>query len=122
MTSARLFKILAWLYIVVLLVATIMPVSWHADISNPYDIDRLVALGVAGLLTRLAYPQTPSFVCLLMIGIVCGLGFARYAATGDFGSSMDCIVAMAGALWGVALAAAVDKIPFPSSTKRAQLN
>jgi hypothetical protein len=122
MTSARLFKILAWLYIAVLLFATVMPVSWHAGISNPYDIDRLVALGVAGLLTRLAYPQTPSFVCLLMIGIVCGLGFARYAATGDFGSSMDYIVAMAGALWGVALAAAVDKIPFPSSTKRAQLN
>ncbi|WP_146260064.1 hypothetical protein [Rhizobium tubonense] len=117
-----MFQILVWLYVVVLLVATIAPTDWHADISNPYDIDRLIGLGVAGLLARLAYPQTPSFVCLLMIGIVCGLGFARYAAVGNFGSPMDCIVAMAGALWGIALAAAFSKVRFSSVGKRPQLN
>jgi hypothetical protein len=122
MTSARLFKILAWLYVAVLVVATIMPAAWSVGIGNPYDIDRLVALALAGLLMRLAYPQTPSLVCLLVIAVVCGLGFAHYFATGNFGSPMDCIVAMAGGLWGVALAAAIDKLPFPTANKPPQLN
>jgi len=122
MITARVFKILVWVYLVVLLVATVVPTNWHADISNPYDIDRLIALGIAGLLARLAYPQTPSFVCLLMIGMVCGLGFARYVAIGSFGSPMHCIVAMAGALWGVALAATFDRVRISALGKRAQLN
>ena len=103
MTADRLLKIAAWLYIAALAALTIAHVNWQAEVMNPYDVDRLLVFGIAGLLMRVAYPQAPSFVCLMMIASVCGLNFVHYAATGRSGPPLDAIFGMAGALWGVAL-------------------
>jgi hypothetical protein len=105
MTSDRLLKIAAWLYIAALAALTFARVYWRSEIMNPYDVDRLLVFGLAGLLMWVAYPQAPSFVCLVMIASVCGLNFVHYAATGRTGPPLDAILGMAGALWGVALGA-----------------
>lgn len=98
-------KIAAWLYIAILVAMVFARIDWQTEISNPYDVDRLLVFVVAGLLMRLAYPQAPSFACIVMIASVCGLNLAHYAATGVTGSPLHAIVSMAGALWGVVLGA-----------------
>ena len=105
MTLDRLLKIVAWLYIVALVAGVSAHINWQATVGNPYDVDRLLVFGIAGLLMQLAYPQVPSFVCLVMIASVCGLNFVHYAATGRTGPPLDAVIGMAGALWGVVLAA-----------------
>jgi hypothetical protein len=107
MMSDRVLKIGAWFYVAVLAAVLLFHGQWQGVIANPYDIDQLVAFGLAGLLMRLAYPLAPSFVCLAMIASVCGLSIAHGLAMGSGLSPLDTIVGMAGALWGVALGAIV---------------
>ncbi len=115
-------KIAAWGYIVALVAATFAHVSLQAEIGNPFNVYRVIALGFAGMLARMAYPQAPSGACLMVIGGVCGLGLAHSFAYGSSGSSMNIIADMAAGLWGVALGAVMNRMRSSSATKRSLLH
>jgi hypothetical protein len=70
MTTDRLLKIGVWLYIAALVALTLAHVNWQAEIGNPLNIYRVVALSLAGWLARRAYPAAPSFAFLMIIGTV----------------------------------------------------
>lgn len=106
----RLFKIAAWGYVLALVAATYAHLNLHAEIGMAFDIYRIVALCVAGMLARLAYPQAASGVCLMMIAAVFGLGLAHYMSSGDFGSPIDAILEMAASLWGIVIGAGANRI------------
>lgn len=107
MTTDRVLKIGVWFYIAALAAVSVFDTEWQSAIANPYDVDQLVAFGLAGLLMRVAYPSAPAFVCLAMIASVCALSVAQSLATGYGPSPFDTTVGMAGALWGIALGAAI---------------
>ena len=115
----RFLKIVAWAYIATLVAVTIAHLNWQAEFGNPFNIYRAGALGVAGMLARLAYPQAPSFTCLMMIGSVSVLGFAHFLANGNYGSSMDIIVDMTASLWGIAIGSVLSKLIVPASKRPA---
>jgi hypothetical protein len=69
------------------------------------------------MLARLAYPQSPSFTCLLMIGSVLALWLSHFLASGDSGSSLDIIIGMISGLWGIMIGAALSKLISPASKR-----
>lgn len=115
MKTERFLKIVAWLYIAGLVAVTFAHLNLQAELGNPFNIYRAAALCLAGILARMAYPQSPSFACLMMIGGVCALGIAHFMANGDYGASMDIIADMTGALWGVALGAVLSRLMSPGT-------
>lgn len=119
MISERFLKAIAWTYIAALVAVTFAHLNWQAELGNPFDVYRAVALCLAGMLARLAYPQSPSFTCLLMIGSVSALCFSHFLANGNYGSPMDIIVAMTAALWGIALGAMLSRLISPASKRTA---
>jgi len=119
MISNRFLKIIAWSYIAALVAVTFAHLNWQAEFGNPFNMYRAGALCVAGMLARIAYPQSPSFTCLLMIGSVSVLCFSHFLANGSYGSPMDIIVDMAGALWGLAIGAMLSKVISPTSKRTA---
>ncbi|MBB4568402.1 hypothetical protein [Rhizobium leucaenae] len=112
-------KILAWSYIAALVAVTLAHLNLQAQLGDPFNMYRAGALCVAGMLARLAYPQSPSFTCLLMIGSVSVLGLSHFLATGSYGSSMDIIVDMSGGLWGIAIGAMLSRLISPTSKRTA---
>lgn len=110
MISDRFLKIIAWTYIATLIGVTLAHFNWQATFGNPFDIFRAVALCVAGMLARLAYPQSPSFTCLLMIGSVLALSISHLLASGNFGSPLDIIVGMTSGLWGIMIGSVLSKL------------
>lgn len=117
MISDRFLKIIAWTYIAALIAATFAHLNWQAALGNPFDVFRAGALSVAGMLARLAYPQSPSFTCLLMIGSVLALCFSHFLADGNYGSTLDIVVGMTSGLWGIMLGSALSKL-IASAAKR----
>jgi hypothetical protein len=122
MTMDRFLKITAWLYIAALVAVTFAHIDWQAEIGNPFNMYRVVILGIGGLLARLAYPLAPTLACLMVIGGVCGLGVAHALVNGNYGYPIDTIADMAGGLWGVALGSVLRPLLFSSTTKRTALN
>lgn len=118
MGSDRILKITVWLYLAVLVVLTLARINWQAEIGNPFNIYRVIALCLAGLLARLAYPAAPSLAFLMMIGTVSALGIAHVLTVGNDGRPIDIIIDMASGLWGVALGAVVDKLRMPAAFRR----
>ncbi|WP_459458354.1 hypothetical protein [Rhizobium sp. No.120] len=110
-------KIIAWTYIVALVVVTFAHLNWQAALGNPFDVFRAGALCLAGMLARLAYPQSPSFTCLLMIGSVSALSVSHFLANGNYGSTFDIIVGMTSGLWGIMIGSALNKL-IGSASKR----
>jgi hypothetical protein len=110
MISGRFLKIIAWSYIAALVAVTFAHLNWQAEFGNPFNLYRAVALCLAGMLARLAYPQSPSFTCLLMIASVSALCFSHFLVNGNYGSPMDLIVAMTGGLWGLAIGAMLSRL------------
>ena len=117
MISDRFLKIIAWTYIAALIGVTLAHLNWQATFGNPFDIFRAVALCVAGMLARLAYPQSPSFTCLLMIGSVLALSLSHLLASGNYGSPLDIIVGMTSGLWGIMIGSILSKL-IVSASKR----
>ncbi|WP_244655117.1 hypothetical protein [Rhizobium lusitanum] len=117
MISDRFFKTIAWTYIAALIAVTFAHLNWQAAFGNPFDLFRAGALCVAGMLARLAYPQSPSFTCLLMIGSVLALWLSHFLASGDSGSSLDIIIGMISGLWGIMIGAALSKLISPASKR-----
>ena len=117
MISDRFLKIIAWTYIAALVGVTLAHFNWQAAFGNPFDIFRAAALCVAGMLARLAYPQSPSFTCLLMIGSVLALSVSHLLANGNFGSTLDIIVGMTSGLWGIMIGSMLSKL-LTSASKR----
>lgn len=118
MGTDRFLKISVWLYVAVLVALTLAHIDWQAEIGNPFNIYRIIALCLAGLLARLAYPSSPSFAFLMIIGTVSALGIIHALTSGTDGRPMDIIIDMASGLWGVALGAVVDKLRMPSAFRR----
>ena len=114
MDTNRLLKISVWLYVAALVALTLTHINWQAEIGNPFDIYRIIALCAAGCLARVAYPDSPSFAFLMVIGTVCALGLAHVVTTGDDGRPFDIIIDMASGMWGVVLGGAIRKIRLPS--------
>lgn len=119
MISDRFLKIIAWTYIAALVGVTLAHLNWQAAFGNPFDIFRAAALCVAGMLARLAYPQSPSFTCLLMIGSVLALSVSHLLANGNFGSTLDIIVGMTSGLWGIMIGSMLAKLLIPASKRPA---
>lgn len=117
MISDRFLKIVAWTYIAVLVAVTFAHLNWQAALGNPFDIFRAGALCVAGMLARIAYPQSPSFTCLLMIGSVLTLSLSHFLVDGNYGSTLDIVVGMISGLWGIMLGSALSKL-ISSASKR----
>jgi hypothetical protein len=118
MASDRLLKISVWLYVAALVALTFAHINWQAEIGNPFNIYRVVALCLAGMLARLAYPSSPSFAFLMIIATVSALGVVHALTFGSDGRPLDIIINMASGLWGVALGAFVDKLRLPSAFRR----
>jgi len=118
MASDRILKISVWLYVAALVALTFAHIDWQAEIGNPFNLYRILALCLAGLLARLAYPSSPSLAFLMIIGTVSALGIVHGLASGSDGRPMDIIINMASGLWGVALGAVVDKLRMPSIFRR----
>jgi len=110
MMSDRLLKIIAWAYIAALVAVTLAHLNWQVAFGNPFDIFRAGALCIAGMLARLAYPQSPSFTCLLMIGSVLVLCLSHFLANGNYGSTLDIVVGMISGLWGIMLGSVLSKV------------
>ena len=119
MDTERLLRISVWLYVAALVVLTLTHIDWQAEIGNPFNIYRIIALCLAGLLARLAYPSSPSLAFLMIIGTVSALGLVHALTSSNDGRPMDIIIDMASGLWGVALGAVVDKLRTPSTFRRA---
>ncbi|MGV1758367.1 hypothetical protein ACQZ6F_13660 [Rhizobium sp. A22-96] len=119
MTSDRFLKIIAWAYIAALVAVTLAHLNWQAALGNPFDIFRAGALCIAGMLARLAYPQSPSFTCLLMIGSVFALYLSHFLANGNYGSTLDIIVGMASGLWGIMLGSVLSRLVASASKRTA---
>jgi hypothetical protein len=117
MVSDRFFKIVAWIYVAALVAVTFAHLNVQTIIGDTFGMYRGVALFIAGMLARLAYPQSPSFTCLMMIGSVSALGISHFIADGNYGSSMDIIIDMTGALWGVAIGSILHRL-LSSASKR----
>ncbi len=117
MISDRFLKIIAWTYLAALIGVTFAHLNWQAALGNPFDIFRAGALCLAGMLARLAYPQSPSFTCLLMIGSVLALSVSHFLANGNYGSTFDIIVGMTSGLWGIMIGSALRKL-IGSASKR----
>lgn len=120
MTSDRFLKTIAWTYIAVLIAVTFARLNWQAAFGNPFDILRASALCIAGMLARVAYPQSPSFTCLLMIGSVLALYLSHFLANGSYGSTLDIVVGMASGLWGIMLGSMLSKLITVASKRPAQ--
>jgi hypothetical protein len=121
MISERVLKIAAWGYVAALLALTLAHLNLLAEIGNPFNLYRVLALCIAGMLARIAYPLAPSGACLMMIGGVFGLGVAHLIANGSFGSPLDIIADMAGGLWGVVLGALISRASIFPESKRSLL-
>ena len=119
MISERLLKIIAWTYIAALVLVTFAHLNWQAALGNPFDIFRAGALCIAGMLARLAYPQSPSFTCLLMIGSVLALYLSHFLATGTYGSTLDIVVGMTSGLWGIMLGSVLSRLVASASKRTA---
>ncbi|WP_246665412.1 hypothetical protein [Rhizobium tropici] len=117
MISDRFLKTIAWTYLAALIGVTLAHFNWQATFGNPFDIFRAGALCIAGMLARLAYPQSPSFTCLLMIGSVLALSVSHFVASGNYGSTFDIIVGMTSGLWGIMIGSALSKL-IVSTSKR----
>ena len=118
MGTDRLLKISVWIYVATLIVLTLAHIDWQAEIGNPFNIYRVIALCLAGSLARLAYPAAPSFAFLMMIGTVSALGIAHVVTIGNDGRPFDIIINMASGMWGVAIGAVIDKLRMPSIFRR----
>ena len=110
MAIDRLLKIIAWVYVAALFMLTLAHIDWQGLIGDPFNIYRIVALCSAGLLARLAYPTSPSFAFLMIIGTVSALGLAHTLTVGNDGRPLDIIIGMASGMWGVALGAVADRM------------
>ncbi|SCB14044.1 hypothetical protein GA0061100_10221 [Rhizobium hainanense] len=119
MISDRFLKIIAWTYIAALIGVTLAHFNWQATFGNPFDIFRAAALCIAGMLARLAYPQSPSFTCLLMIGSVLALSVSHLLANGNYGSTLDIIVGMTSGLWGIMIGSMLSKLIIATSKRPA---
>lgn len=119
MISDRFLKIIAWTYIAALVAVTFAHLNWQAALGNPFDIFRAGALCVAGMLARLAYPQSPSFTCLLMIGSVLALCLSHFLVDGNYGSTLDIVVGMISGLWGIMLGSGLSKLIAPAAKRTA---
>jgi hypothetical protein len=118
----RVVKIAAWLYIAALIAVAFAHLNIQAEIGNPFNVYRVLALGLAGMLARIAYPAAPSGAFLMVIGGVGGLGLAHFVENGNFGYPMDIIADMAAGLWGVALGAVMGRIRTSSASRRSLLH
>lgn len=116
--SDRFLKIAAWSYVIALVALTFAHLNLQAEIGNPFNVYRILALCFAGMLARVAYPMAPSGVCLMMIAGVFGLGVAHYVSVGSYGSPMNTILDMASSLWGVVLGAAAGRLRLFMDGKR----
>jgi len=110
MMSERVLKIAAWSYVIALVAITFAHLNIQAQIGNPFNMYRVIALGAAGMLVRVAYPHAPSGACLMMIGGVFGLGVAHFIAYGTYGSPIDIIADMSAGLWGIVLGALINRV------------
>jgi hypothetical protein len=118
MGTDRLLKISVWFYVAVLVALTLAHINWQAEIGNPFNIYRVIALCLAGMLAKVAYPSSPSLALLMIIGTVSALGIIHALTSGNDSRPMDIIVDMASGLWGVALGAVVDKLRMTSAFRR----
>lgn len=119
MISDRFLKIIAWTYLGALIGVTLAHLNWEAAFGNPFDIFRAGALCVAGMLARVAYPQSPSFTCLLVIGSVLALSVSHFLANGNYGSTFDIIVGMSSGLWGIMIGSALSRLVLSASKRPA---
>jgi hypothetical protein len=121
MMSERFWKIAAWGYVIALVALTFAHLNIPGQIGNPFNMYRVLALGAAGMLIRIAYPQAPSGACLMMIGGVFGLGLAHFFADGTYGSPLDIIADMAAGLWGIVLGALINRTRMSADGRRSLL-
>lgn len=109
MTIRFVFRCLAWLLVAAIGFATLAPIGLRPVTSAPADIERFAAFAALGGAFCLGYPKHRVAVLLAVVGIVGILEAGQELAPSRHGRFQDAMFKAAGAVVGLAVAAALDR-------------
>jgi hypothetical protein len=72
-------RIAAWLVLLALVLATIVPIGLRPHSGLSPQVERFVAFAIAGALLALAYPRRPLLALALVAALAVGLELAQFA-------------------------------------------
>lgn len=95
--------ILAWLVLIGLAVATLVPLGLRPHSGLSPQAERFLAFAIAGFCLALAYPRRPILIVLAIIATALGLELAQYLAIDRHPGVSDLIAKLLGGSAGLIL-------------------
>lgn len=94
---------LAWLVLIGLAAATLVPIELRPHSSFSPQIERFLAFAIAGLCLALAYPRRPVLIVLAIVLTVLGLEAAQFLIASRHPGLRDIFAKLAGGGAGLIL-------------------
>ena len=95
--------VLAWLVLVGLAAATLVPIELRPHSVLSAQAERFLGFAVAGLCLALAYPRRPVLIILAIVVTVLGLELAQFLAATRHPGFRDALAKLAGGGAGLVL-------------------
>ena len=108
MRSSIALRILAWLLLAGLVVATLSPIGLRPISPLPTQVERAVALLLVGFVFALAYPRRLALVAIIVLGATVLLELLQLLAPSRHSGLADVTVKLLGGGIGLACGAAIN--------------
>ena len=95
--------VLAWLVLIGLAAATLVPLELRPHSSLSPQVERFLAFALAGLCLALAYPRRPILIIVAIVVTAFGLEAAQYLAISRHPGVPDLFAKLAGGAAGLIL-------------------
>jgi Trk-type K+ transport system membrane component len=99
-TWTIVFRLVAWLLVVAIVVFTLSPIEVRPTTAAPVSLERFAAFAAIGVAMGLAYPKHRLGILIVVIGLVGVLEVAQNFVPGRHGRLPDGMVKASGALLG----------------------
>ena len=106
----RVARVLFWLALAGVAVATLGPISLRPETGFDPAIERFLAFSVLSLLSGLGYPNRKIAGLLALTAVAAGLEALQNEVPGRHGRLIDFDVKLVGVLAGVAVTALVERL------------
>jgi len=101
MTAQKLLRLVTWLLVAAIVVATLGPIGFRPRTTMPVDVERALAYVALGLAFAMAYPRHIWWaVAFVILGAV-GLEWLQNLSPDRHGRETDALVKVAGAAIGL---------------------
>lgn len=101
MKTIKLIRLLAWLSLVIIVLASVVPAELRPHSGQPVRIERFLPFAIGGLLLTIGYSRRLLFVSLIVVGLAVGLEVIQLILPSRHAGLDDVLTKVAGAAAGI---------------------